>query len=115
MPVPQRLPFAWQRVMGTDESPCWPRSIIHVLTCAVALVSVSLSEKQEWRQGVTVSLAECGNGALGVVYDQVEGSGWGGAGWGGHLTSEQAPKQGGVRKSSLKGHMMLTPISLETR
>ena len=62
-----------------------------------------------------MSLAECGDGALGVLYAQVEGSGWGGARWGGHLTSEQAPKQWGVRKSSLKGHMMLTPISLETR
>lgn len=62
-----------------------------------------------------MSLAECGDGALGVVYHQVEGSGWDGAGWGGHSTSEQAPKQRGVKESSLKGHMMLTPISLETR
>ena len=60
-----------------------------------------------------MSLAKCG--ALRVVYDHVEGSGWGGVGWGGHSTSEQTPKQRGVRKSSLTGHMMLTPISLETQ
>lgn len=63
---------------------------------------MSLSEKQEWRPGVTVSLTKCGDGALRVVCDHVEGSGWAGVGWDGHSSSEQAPKQQGVRKSSLK-------------